>query len=98
MLHSHLLFCILYTPVASVMLSPVLEDHAATQALQFAGRGSWNQSSSFANGTDPTISPLSSPSLNNTGENLINNLSTSLEQVLWPSPDTYNNVGSLILD
>lgn len=97
MLHLLLLLWALYKLTAGAVLWPVTEGHAMTQVLSPIDRGSWNKSAFFSNNTGPGIGPVSSPSLNATGQSLWNSPNSSLEQALWPSLETYNNVNFLSL-
>lgn len=98
MFHSLLLLCTLYKPIASVVLWPVTGKPAVAQTVNPVDRGSWNKSASFSNDTDPNLRVVSSPSLNATGQSLWNSPNSSLEQALWPSLDTYNNVSYLLIE
>ena len=95
MLHPLLLICTLYVPTASAVLLPVTGKGPMTQALNPIERGSWNESSSLANDTGPSPWAVSDPSLNTTAQNQWNSPNSSLEQALWPSLDTYNNVSEI---
>ena len=96
MRHSLLLLCALYTPTGGVVLWPVTGKGNVTQALNSIDRGSWNKSAPFSNDTGSGILAVSSPALNATGQSLLNNSKSSLEEALWPPLETYNNVSSLI--
>lgn len=91
MRHSLLLLCALYTPTGGVVLWPVTGKGNVTQALNSIDRGSWNKSAPFSNDTGSGILAVSSPALNATGQSLLNNSKSSLEEALWPPLETYNN-------
>lgn len=90
-----LLFCALYTSTASVALGPVVERSAMVRAFNSTAHGSWNQSTSFANETSQDVRADSSPSVNETGQDLWNSSNTFLEQEFGLSFATYNDVSSL---
>ena len=95
MLHSLLLLCTLYAPTASVVLWPATGKGGVGQALNPNDRGPWNKSSPLPNDPGPSPWVVSGPSLNTSAQNQLNSPNSSLEQALWPSLDTYNNVSEV---